>query len=119
MGTEMIVEDWPPAAAVGAKRSVLAEDLEIDGDVASLGSVEVLGKVTGSVIAPEVLISPVGRVAGKISARTLTVMGTVDGIVSAKSVSFAQSSRVRAEVTHETIAIESGAQFDGDLRRLP
>lgn len=117
MSTEMTVTDWPVAAAAGAKRSVLAEDLELDGDVTSLGPVEVLGKIRGAVRAPDVLISAEGQVDGHVSAINLSVFGTIDGTIMAKAVLLCGSARVQADITHELITIETGAQFDGNLKR--
>jgi cytoskeletal protein CcmA (bactofilin family) len=117
MGTEMTVTDWPTAAPGSAARSRLAEDLEIDGDVSSAGPVDILGRIVGTVRAPDVLISASGRVAGQVMALHLSVLGTIDGTVAAKSVSLAGSSRVQADITHETITIETGAQFEGSLKR--
>lgn len=116
MSTEMTVTDWP-AAATGAKPSVLAEDLELDGDVTSQGPVEILGRVRGAVRAPDVLISAGGQVLGHVAALNLSVLGTVEGTIAAKAVVLAGSAQVRADITHDLITIETGAQFDGSLKR--
>lgn len=117
MGTEMTVTNWPTPAVNGAARSLLAEDLEIEGDVTSTGPVEVMGKITGTLRAPEVLVSTSGQVVGQITAAQLSVLGTVAGAVAARSVSLSRSARIQADITHETISIEAGAQFEGSLKR--
>ena len=117
MSDKLKTMDWPDAAAVGAKRSRLAEDMEIDGDVSSSGPIDILGKITGTVRAPEVLISAQGHVVGTVTALGLSVLGTIDGKIQARSVSVAGSARVQAEVFHELIAIETGAQLEGWLKR--
>ena len=117
MGTEMTVTDWPVAAPGGAARSRLAEDLEIDGDVSSAGPVDILGRIVGTVRAPDVVISLSGRVAGQVTALSVSVLGTIDGTIAAKSVTLYGSSRVQADITHEAITIETGALFEGNLKR--
>ena len=117
MGTEMTVTDWPVAAPSGAARSRLAEDLEVDGDVSSAGPVDILGRIVGTVRAPDLLISASGRVAGQVTALNLSVLGTTDGIIVAKSVTLYGSSHVHADITHEAITIETGALFEGKLKR--
>ncbi|MBC7737293.1 MAG: polymer-forming cytoskeletal protein [Candidatus Saccharibacteria bacterium] len=117
MGTEMTVTDWPNAAPSGVARSRLAEDLEIDGDVSSTGPVDILGRVVGTVRAPDVLVSVSGRIAGQVTALNLSVLGTINGTIAAKSVSLSGSSHVQADITHEGITIETGAQFEGSLKR--
>lgn len=117
MSDKMTMAAWPEAAAVGAKRSRLAEDLEIDGDVSSTGPIDVLGKIKGTVRAPEVLIAAQGHVAGNVVALSLSVHGTVDGRIQARSVSLAGSARVQADILHELITIETGARLEGRLKR--
>jgi cytoskeletal protein CcmA (bactofilin family) len=117
MSMEMTVTNWPVAATAGAKRSVLADDLELDGDVTSLGPVEVLGKIRGAVRAPDVLIAAGGRVDGQVAAHNLSVFGTINGTITAKSVLLCGSAQVQADITHDLITIDTGAQFDGSLRR--
>ena len=119
MGTEMTVTDWPVVASGDAARSRLAEDLEIDGDVSSAGPVDILGRIVGTVRAPDVLISASGHVDGQVTALNLSVLGTIDGTIAAKSVSLSGSSRVKADITHEKITIEAGALFEGNLKRKP
>lgn len=109
--------DWPTTALGSATRSRLAEDLEIDGDVSSSGPVDIPGRITGTVRAPDVLVSTSGRVAGQVMALNLSVLGTIEGAIVAKSVSLSGSSRVQADINHETITIETGAQFEGSLKR--
>lgn len=116
MNTEMTVTDWP-APAVGAKRSFLSEDLEINGDVRSAGPVEVMGKITGTVRASDVHIAVTGQVVGQVAALNLSVQGAVEGKIVAKSVTLAASARVQADVIHELITIETGARFEGTLKR--
>ncbi|OYU37422.1 MAG: cell shape determination protein CcmA [Pseudorhodobacter sp. PARRP1] len=117
MGTEMTMAEWPIAAANSAARSRLAEDLEIDGDVTTTGPIDVMGKITGSLTAPEVLLLATGRIAGQVTALDISVLGTIDGTLAAKSVLLSGSARVQADITHETIAVEAGAQFEGRLKR--
>ncbi|MBH1974148.1 MAG: polymer-forming cytoskeletal protein [Rhodobacteraceae bacterium] len=117
MTTEKTIPDWPVAAAAGAAHSLLAENLEVDGDVSSVGPIEVMGKVTGTVRAPDVVISATGQIVGNVSALNLSVQGIVDGTIAAKSVAFSGSARVQAEITHDKITIETGAQVEGKLKR--
>ena len=48
--------NWPEAAHANSRRSLLAADLVIDGDVTSDGPVDVHGKIVGSASAPEDLV---------------------------------------------------------------
>ncbi|EKD59905.1 MAG: hypothetical protein ACD_54C01056G0004 [uncultured bacterium] len=109
---------WPEPAKTGARRSVLAADLVIDGDVTSSGPVDVQGNVLGQVRAPEILIGVTGKIGGTVIALDLSVLGHISGAIDARNVSLSASAEVQADVTHERIAIESGAQVEGLLKRL-
>ncbi|MFT4148602.1 MAG: polymer-forming cytoskeletal protein [Paracoccaceae bacterium] len=109
---------WAEPAKAGARRSILAADLVIEGDVTSTGPVDVQGRVAGQVKAPEVLISPTGTIDGTALAHDLAVQGQISGAVEAHTVSLSASAVIQADVTHERIAIESGAEIEGQLKRL-
>lgn len=109
---------WPEPAKAGARRSILAADLVIEGDVTSIGPVDVQGRVAGQVKAPDILIAPTGAIDGTALAHDLAVQGHISGAVEAHTVSLSASAVIHADITHERIAIEAGAQIEGQLKRL-
>ena len=111
------LDRWPDPDASNLRRSVLAHDLVVDGDVSSGGPVDVQGKVVGSLRSPDVFISGSGHVEGSIVAHDLSVIGAVSGTISARNVHLAPSAIVHADVIHDRIAIEAGAELDGRLLR--
>lgn len=60
--------NWPEAAQANARRSLVAADLVIDGDVTSGGPVDVHCKIVGSASASEVVVAATGRIEGTVSA---------------------------------------------------
>ena len=110
-------DGWPEPVRSGAQRSILGSDLAVDGDVTSTGPVEVYGHVSGQVRAPELLIAKSGTVDGSSIANELIVQGHIAGVIDARNVVLAAGSVVNADVTHERIAIDSGALFEGQLKR--
>ncbi len=110
------LDRWPDPAGATASRSVLADDLFIEGDVTSSGQVDVQGRVVGSLRAPDVVVAGSSRVEGSIVAHDLVVLGAVSGTISARNVQFAATATVQADVIHERIAIEAGAELDGRLQ---
>lgn len=108
--------NWPDPAAAGAKPSVLAEDLQITGDVVSTGPVEVFGKLDGSLRASEVTVAASAKLTGRVSAARLAVSGVVEGKVEAKALALASGGVVLADVTYAQIAIESGGRVEGTLK---
>jgi cytoskeletal protein CcmA (bactofilin family) len=113
------IPNWPEAAHANARRSLLAADLVIDGDVTSDGPVDVHGKIVGSASAPEVVVAATGRIEGTVSAHDLSVLGFVSGSVSARQIQLSPSAVVHADVLHERIVIEAGAELEGRLQRRP
>ena len=111
------LDRWPDPAVANARRSVFARDLVVEGDATSSGPIEVEGNVVGSLRAPEITVAGSGRVEGSVVAHDLVVLGSVSGTVSARNVQLAPSAVVQADVTHERIAIEVGAELDGRLQR--
>lgn len=111
------LSDWPAAAGNSARRSVLASDLIIEGDVTSDGPVDVQGRLQGSVRAPDVVVAGSGRIEGSVTARDLFVLGTVSGTIMARKIQLAPTAVVHADVLHEQIAIEAGAELEGRLQR--
>jgi cytoskeletal protein CcmA (bactofilin family) len=110
------LDRWPDPASSNARRSVLAQDLVVEGDATSSGPIEVQGNVVGSLRAPEINVAGSGHVEGSVVAHDLVVRGAVSGTVSARKVQLAPSAVVQADVIHEQIAIEAGAELEGRLQ---
>jgi cytoskeletal protein CcmA (bactofilin family) len=59
-----------------------------------------------------------GKVDGSTVAETVRIFGTVNGRVQAKTVRLAESAKVTAGITHETLTIEAGAYFEGQVQSM-
>jgi cytoskeletal protein CcmA (bactofilin family) len=59
-----------------------------------------------------------GKVDGSTVGETVRIFGTVSGRVQAKTVRLAKSAKVTADITHESLAIEAGAKFEGRVQPL-
>jgi cytoskeletal protein CcmA (bactofilin family) len=111
------LDRWPDPAVASVRRSVFDPDLLVEGDVTSSAPIDVQGNVVGSLRAPYVVVAGSGRVEGLVVVHDLVVLGAVSGTISARSVRLAPSAFVHADVIHERIAIEAGAELEGRLRR--
>jgi cytoskeletal protein CcmA (bactofilin family) len=98
--------------ASGAK-SILSADIRLSGDLTSSGTVEVLGEITGDVVAQTLIVGGEGKATGTVRAETLEVRGKLEGKASCVSLTLRAAAQVTAEVNYETLVIESGAQIDG------
>ena len=106
------------AAAADRKRSVIAEDIVIEGNIISQGILEFGGQITGDVTADAVVLTPAARVRGRVRARQLTIEGELQGAATALNVSIKTGAIVKANFAYETLEVASGAQVDGEYKRI-
>lgn len=97
--------------------SILSADLTVTGSVISDGEVQLDGVVEGDVRAASLTIGEEATVKGEVIAETVVIRGRVEGSVRARQVQLAATSRVEGDVIHASLAIESGAYFDGHCKR--
>lgn len=113
---KMVATPRPVGAQV--MPSIIGADMRIVGEVISQGETQLEGTIEGNVKSGNVTVGNAGTVNGEISADTVHVSGTVTGKIRAKTVTLARSARVKGDIAHESLAIEAGAQFEGQVSRL-
>lgn len=97
--------------------SVLDRDLTITGKISSRGSVRIDGVVEGDVHVRALTLSRNAVIRGGVDAETAVIEGEVEGSLMADDVRLAPSARVRGDIVHKVLRVESGAEFDGRSRR--
>jgi cytoskeletal protein CcmA (bactofilin family) len=75
--------------------------------------VEVNGQIEGEIHCTSLVISRKANVAGTIEAERVIVDGTVEGPIKGGSVVLKSGAHVVGDIYHQSLAIESGAFFDG------
>jgi cytoskeletal protein CcmA (bactofilin family) len=93
--------------------SLIAENVSVDGDLASEGDVQLDGALRGDLKVTHLSIGETGQVEGTITADAVEVRGRVVGAISARTVRLFASARIDGDITHEQLAIEAGAHFAG------
>jgi cytoskeletal protein CcmA (bactofilin family) len=108
-----------PAPAPKAKPapSVLSSDLTITGNVRSSGDIQVEGIVEGDIHAQVLVVGESATVKGEVIADEVVVHGRVVGRLRGLKVRLSSSARCEGDIVHKTIAIESGAHFEGSVQR--
>ncbi|MEJ6401650.1 bactofilin family protein [Yoonia sp. 2307UL14-13] len=111
-----------PPAKTGAPTakppaSVLSADLLITGNIKTTGDVNVEGQVEGDVRAHLLTVGEGATVKGEVMADDVVVNGRVVGRVRGLKVRLTSTARVEGDIIHKTIAIESGAHFEGSVQR--
>jgi cytoskeletal protein CcmA (bactofilin family) len=98
--------------------SLIAADLKLEGSITGGADVQIDGSITGDVRAERVTIGEGGLVEGGVFAEAVEVRGRVSGSVTAKQVRLYGAAHVEGDISHEQLAIETGAFFQGRSLRL-
>ncbi|KGJ04106.1 protein CcmA, bactofilin family [Paracoccus halophilus] len=111
-----------PAAAPSSPRarlapSVLSSDLTVTGNIRTEGDIQVEGNVEGDIRAHQLVVGDSATIRGEIVAEEIVVNGRVIGRVRGLKVRLSATARVEGDIIHKTIAIESGAHFEGSVQR--
>ncbi|MEJ6394759.1 polymer-forming cytoskeletal protein [Gymnodinialimonas sp. 2305UL16-5] len=97
--------------------SMLSSDLTIVGNLRTTGDIQVEGTVQGDIRAHLLTVGESANIEGEIVADDIVVTGRVVGRVRGLKVRLTSTARVEGDIIHKTIAIESGAHFEGSVQR--
>jgi len=97
--------------------SVLSSDLHVSGNLKTTSDIQVEGTVEGDIRAHLLTIGEGATIKGEVIADDVVVNGRVVGRVRGLKVRLTSSARVEGDIIHKTIAIESGAHFEGSVQR--
>ncbi len=111
-------EPKAPPSKISDMPSVISADREVLCDLKSAGDIQVEGRVKGDIRSRSVSVMKGAVIEGSLYADTVNISGVVNGQVEAPQVSVYKNARVKGDIIHGTLAIESGAQFEGACRRL-
>lgn len=111
--------EYKPATSPKPKASpsTLSNDLTITGNVKTTGDINVEGNIEGDIRAHMLTVGETAIVKGEIVADDIVVNGRVIGRVRGLKVRLTSTARVEGDIIHKTIAIESGAHFEGSVQR--
>lgn len=100
-----------------ASPSLLSSDLTIKGNVSTSGDIQIEGTIEGDVRAHLLTVGESATIRGEVVADDVVVNGRVVGRVRGLKVRLTASAQVEGDIVHKTIAIESGAHFEGSVQR--
>lgn len=99
--------------------SIIANGVRIKGSVEAEGAeLQVDGEIEGNVKGGSLTIGDTGLVKGDVIAETVLVNGRVEGTLRARKVQLAKNAHVQGDITHQSLAVEMGAVFEGQCRYL-
>jgi len=97
--------------------SILSADLHIKGNLKTTGDIQIEGQVDGDIRAHLLTVGEGAIVKGELVADDVVINGRIVGRVRGLKVRLTSSARVEGDIIHKTIAIESGAHFEGSVQR--
>jgi cytoskeletal protein CcmA (bactofilin family) len=98
--------------------SIIGGDMVLEGDISGGGEIQVEGTIKGDIRIEHVTVGDGGVVEGGIYAEAVEVRGKVSGSITAKQVRLYGACHVDGDITHEQLAMETGAFFQGRSLRL-
>ena len=106
-----------PAPKAKPPASTLSADLTIVGNIKTTGDIQVEGTVEGDIRAHLLTIGESATIKGEVIADDVVINGRIVGRVRGLKVRLTSTARVEGDIIHKTIAIESGAHFEGSVQR--
>lgn len=97
--------------------SLISADVHIVGTLSAEGEMQIDGKVEGNVRAHKAVIGATGVINGEIVAEEIVIRGEVNGPIRGRTIQLAAGARVVGDIVHGTISVETGAAFEGNIRR--
>jgi len=97
--------------------SILSSDLHVTGNLKTTGDIQVEGTVEGDIRAHLLTVGEGATIRGELIADDVVVNGRIVGRVRGLKVRLTSTARVEGDIIHKTIAIESGAHFEGSVQR--
>jgi len=93
--------------------STIGGDLTITGNVTSKGEIQLDGHVQGDIHCVALILGEDANVEGNVTADDVVIRGRLTGSIRALRVTLQSTSRIEGDITHQSLAVEQGAYFEG------
>lgn len=104
----------PAAIGAGARPlSSFGAGLLIEGNITGNGDLHLDGTVRGDVKVGHLIVGESGNIEGKVEAETIEVRGRIVGSITGKQIKLQATAYVEGDITHDQLAIDVGAFFQG------
>jgi cytoskeletal protein CcmA (bactofilin family) len=107
------VDSTPQRKAPPKVASLISADITVEGGLIGEGELQIDGVVRGDVRVGRLTVGETGHVEGSVYAEAVEIRGRVVGAVTAKQVRLYGTSYIDGDITHEQLAMETGAFFQG------
>ena len=100
-----------------AAPSILSHDMHVVGQIFSTGDIQIEGRLDGDLRSHAVTVGEKAEINGEVAGDTITVFGRVKGTIRGRQIYLCATCKVDGDVYNEALAIESGAQLNGAVKR--
>ena len=97
--------------------SIIGPDVVVHGNISTEGELQIEGTIQGDVRATSIVIGPQGTVHGEVSGDEIAVQGRVIGPIRGLRVQVFSGAHVDGDIVHDSLAVETGAFCQGNIRR--
>ncbi|MFH0948245.1 MAG: polymer-forming cytoskeletal protein [Elusimicrobiota bacterium] len=100
---------------IGKIETIIAEGVEIKGDISSEGNIRMDGEVFGHILkATGVVVGKTGKVSGDLNAESVVIGGEISGnVVASNNLELLSTAKVFGDIESQTLSIHEGAVFEG------
>lgn len=95
----------------------LGSGFTASGTITGQGMAVVDGFFEGSIQCDDIKVNANGRIVGDLTCRQLDAAGAIEGSIATENVLLRGTAKIKAVVHYESLIIEKGADFDGELTR--
>ena len=97
--------------------SIIGADVVIQGNVVTGGELQVDGTIQGDVRASSIVVGPQGTIQGEVTGDEVFLRGRVIGPIRGQRVQVFSGAHVDGDIIHDSLAVETGAFCQGNIRR--
>ncbi len=98
-------------------QSIIDQGMVITGTVTCSGALEVHGQIQGDVHCRSLTLAKPGHIHGDVLCESVAVDSRIDGSIRSRQVVLRSEACVIGDIHHASLTIESGAFFEGEVRR--
>lgn len=99
----------------GNVKTIIAEDIEIEGTITCASDIQFDGKLTGDLeCSGNAIIGNKSVINGNISVKSITIMGKIDGNIDASDrIEMKATTRLNGDIKAKRLTVEDGVTFVG------
>lgn len=98
--------------------TILAQDLKLEGEISSSGTIEIEGRINGTIKGNIVILRESCVVEGTVISDNLNIKGKFEGSIRSKQINISSKAHVIGNIEYEILSVEDGASIDGQFKKI-